>query len=72
VPDDPIKFSLFSSGSEGDVEDAHTGAKNLENGTPPLRAKAQSCRDAAAREAMPDAVVQAISTLITNDVATWL
>ena len=44
----------------------------MENGSPPLRAKAQSCRDAAAREAMPDAVTQTIRTLITKDVAAWL
>jgi hypothetical protein len=50
----------------------HTGAKNLENGSPPLRAKAQSCRDAAARVAMPDAVVKTIRTLITKDVAALL
>jgi hypothetical protein len=31
----------------------HTGAKNLANGTPLLRANAQSCREAAARQAMP-------------------
>ena len=30
----------------------HTGAKKLENGSPLLRAKAQSCRDEAARIAM--------------------
>ncbi len=58
--------------SEGDVMDAHTGAKNLENGSPPLRANAQSCRDAAARDAIPDAVVQTMRMPIIKEVATLL
>lgn len=37
-------------------ERTRTGAKKWENGTPPLRAKAQNCRDAAARAAMQPAV----------------
>jgi hypothetical protein len=35
----------------------------LENGTPWLRANAQSCRDAAAREAIPAIVWQIIRTV---------
>jgi hypothetical protein len=49
-----------------------TGAKNLANGIPPLRAKAQSCRDAAAMQAMQDAVKLMIIIAITKFVAARL
>ena len=43
---------------------ARTGAKNLENGSPLLRAKAQSCRDAAARAAIVPAAKLNITTAV--------
>ncbi len=49
-----------------------TGAKIRENGTPRLRAKDQSCLDAAARPAMAPAVWQITTTAAMTDVPAWL
>ena len=50
----------------------HTGAKNLENGTPWLRAKDHNCLDAAAREAILEAVKLNINTKVITFVAARL
>jgi hypothetical protein len=58
--------------SQGKWRRVQTGAKYLANGIPPLRAKAQSCRDAAAIQAMLDAVKASSIMAITKFVAAWL
>jgi hypothetical protein len=50
----------------------HTGAKKRENGTPLLRAKAQSCRDAAASAAIAHAVQLIIIMAVMASVAAAL
>jgi hypothetical protein len=55
---------MLREAKERDIKKrVRTGAKNLENGTPPLRAKAQSCLDAAARQASPAAARVIIRTV---------
>ena len=49
-----------------------TGARNLENGTPWLRAKDHNCLDAAAREAIVEAVKLIIKTVVITFVAARL
>jgi hypothetical protein len=54
------------------MDTARTGAKNLENGTPWLRAKDHNCLDAAAREAIPEAAKLNIKTVVMRFVAARL
>ena len=57
MKDDPTEVSRYRKQRKKEAEKgALTGAKRLENGTPPLQAKAQSCQDAAARPAIQAAV----------------
>jgi hypothetical protein len=54
------------------MDTVRTGAKNLEKGTPWLRAKDHNCLDAAAREAIPEAVKLNIMTVVITFVAARL
>ena len=50
----------------------HTGAKNRENGTPPLRAKDQSCREEAAKIAIVHEVKLINNTVVMTSEAARL
>jgi hypothetical protein len=61
------KMRLQKLADTGVEKRARTGAKNLENGSPRLRLKAQTCRDATARLAMQDAVSHITITRAIKD-----
>src|ERR1700744_155069 len=58
-----VQTTMFSSSTVYTTRRL-TGAKKDEKGTPPFRAKPHSCRDAAAREAIPDPVKLIIKTAV--------